>query len=155
MSDYGAVLTFDGDPERAQFLDETPRVLTLSPDTSEARCVACGEPLRWLEGRWLDEDNNLGHCRESTPPTGPHIPERLAFAWLNDATIQLEPNDGGATEWAEVSITVPQGTVRLRVECAMTSGQLVVHMTGPGQGDAPPLTTVSSGGYLIQAPTPT
>lgn len=142
MPDYGATLTFNGDPQRAQFLDETPLLVTLGPATSEARCTTCGQALRKTEdddgdALWVDQAgvNVCDHGAE-------HTPESLPFAWMTDASIQLQPCDDGATEWVEVSITLPQGTVRLRVEHVETghaAGRLLVHMTRPDHHDAPPL----------------
>lgn len=170
MPDYGALLTFNGDPDLSQFLDETPRTVTLAPDTRETRCVECGDALRWVESKEVWVGENGDECCEEFEPAdpdapigpdnpaygnGPHQPQRMPFEWLDDATIQLQPPDGGATEWVEVSITVLGGTVKLRVEHVIDegdrhelAGKLILHMTQPGDNEAP--TLLQSGtGYLI------
>lgn len=166
---YGAQLMFDGDLARCQYLDETPRTITLSLDSAETVCTACGHALRWLQGKWwADEDGGGGIvCERFAPPApdapislgnpayghGPHQAQRLPFAWMSDATIQLQPQDGGATEWVEVSVTLPTGTVKLRVEHVIDEGDgnqlagpLIVYMTRPGAPGAPPQT----GRYTVQ-----
>lgn len=166
---YGAQLMFDGDLARCQYLDETPSTITLSLDSSETVCTACGHALRWMKGRWwADEDGGSGSiCERFAPPApdgpigpdnpayghGPHQAQRLPFAWMNDVVIQLQPQDNNsATEWVEVSITLPGGTVRLRVERVIDDGdadRLIVHPPGPGDPGAPPL-TASGNSYVVQ-----
>lgn len=152
---YGALLTFDADPDRSQYLDETPASMTLSLDRTETRCTACGHFVRWLHGKWwADEDGGSGSQCDPAHGGGAHQPERLPFSWMADATIQLQPQGDSGSEAVEVSITLPNGTVKLRIERMIDpdgsaeSARLLVRVTQPGDPGAPPL-TASGTSYVV------
>ena len=130
MIENELTVTFNNDPESTQFIEPTPRIVTLNLSSAAARCTRCGDELhrREEDQRWADTGGNV-ECGDSEPADpdapistgnpeygrGPHSAAPMPLAWCSDVEVELDSeNDTG--EVVDVTVTMDNGQAGLRIQ---------------------------------------